>query len=282
MARDIENDLKSGVDDSQAVDGQARFEFGRNWKKFLRLLNPERIAEAEQSLQKLLGAVDLDGTTFLDIGAGSGLFSLAAKRLGANVYSFDADEDCVECVRHLKQRYQPQGEWSIQQASVLDRDFIDGLGCYDAVYAWGVLHHTGRMWQALGNAGIPVAAGGRLVVAIYNDQGWVSKYWRVVKALYNKSNVIKWGLIAAYTPYFVMLRYVVRRLTGKGKLERGMSLWHDMLDWLGGYPFEVATPEEIVAFFVKRDFSLIGIRTCGGRSGCNEFVFRKNLPVVVA
>lgn len=54
-----------------------------------------------------------------------------------------------------------------------------------------------------------------------------------------------------------------------------MSLWYDMIDWLGGYPFEVATPEAIFRFFRDAGFVLEELRTCGGRMGCNEFVFRR-------
>lgn len=245
------------------------------------MMDENRIAAAELSLKRLLKVDDLNEKRFLDIGAGSGLFSLAAKRLGASVSSFDADEGCIECVRRLADTYQTEGDWLIEKASVLDDAFMARLDRHDIVYSWGVLHHTGNMWRALENAAASVTEQGMLAIAIYNDQGWRSRYWTKVKSLYNGSSLMKWILICLYAPYFVGLRYVVRQLTGKGKLERGMSLWYDMLDWLGGYPFEVGTPGQIVEFFVERDFSLIGISTCGGRSGCNEFVFKKSPPAAV-
>ncbi|HOK55985.1 MAG TPA: hypothetical protein PKV21_04510 [bacterium] len=57
--------------------------------------------------------------------------------------------------------------------------------------------------------------------------------------------------------------------------QRGMSPWYDIIDWVGGYPFEVAKPEKIFNFFYKRNFELIKLKTCGGGHGCNEFVFIK-------
>lgn len=257
---------------------EVRFRFGQNWRKFLRTVDAETVGAAARSLQDLLNLSSLEGSRFLDIGAGSGLFSLAAARLGAEVHSFDADDDCVQCVRKLRSSFEAPEKWRIEQASVLDEDYIMALDKSDVVYAWGVLHHTGRMWQALENAATPVKPGGKLVVAIYNDQGWRSRYWGFVKSWYNRSTILKYLLIAVHAPYFVVLRYLVRKLSGKGKLERGMSLWYDMLDWLGGYPFEVAIPEDIVSFYVSRKFALTKLRTCGGRSGCNEYVFVRTLP----
>jgi 2-polyprenyl-3-methyl-5-hydroxy-6-metoxy-1,4-benzoquinol methylase len=257
---------------SEISRGQ-RFEFGANWTQFLNVLNEEGIAQAEKSLKDMLGVRDLASKRFLDVGSGSGLFSLAARRLGATVHSFDYDPESVGCTQELKRRHFPDDcGWTVEQASVLDREYLAGLGHFDVVYSWGVLHHTGAMWLALENVASLVAEGGQLFISIYNDQGWISSYWRTVKKVYARSAILRWPLLLLHGSYLFGLRWVARAVTGRLKLQRGMSLWHDTVDWIGGYPFEVARPEAIFRFFRELGFVLHELKTCGGRHGCNEFV----------
>jgi len=265
-----------------------RFAFGENWARFLTRLDGARIAQAEHSLAARLGPDHLAGKTFLDIGSGSGLFSLAARRLGARVHSFDYDPSSVGCARELKNRYRPgDAEWTIQQGSVLDAAYLRSLGQFDIVYSWGVLHHTGDMWKALENAATLVAPGGFLFIAIYNDQGNTSKRWKKVKILYNR--LPRGFRFLVVVPSFLVLNYhhiikdflrlrPFRTLRNYGR-DRGMSFWRDHIDWVGGYPFEVATPRQIFEFHKARGFSLSWLDTCGGALGCNEFVFQRSGPV---
>ena len=275
-----------GIDQHTAeVEKGQRFEFGENWAWFLDGLTDKRIHEAEKSLSDMLGLPSLAGKTFLDIGSGSGLFSLAARRLGARVYSFDYDPTSVSCTQQLRQRYFPEDdEWRVERGSALDHSYLNGMGRFDVVYSWGVLHHTGSMWEALANAALPVKPGGKLFIAIYNDQGTASRRWTKVKKLYNQLPrplrfLVVW-------PSFLVLnwRSSVRDVL-RGKpfqtireygVERGMSFGRDLIDWVGGYPFEVATPEQIFDFYRQREFNLTRLRTCGGSLGCNEFVFEKS------
>lgn len=253
-----------------------RFGFGENWTRFLSLLDEARIKTAEESLKTMLNVPSLGGKTFLDIGSGSGLFSLAAARLGARVRSFDYDPQSVFCTRKLKDMFfKNSPEWTIDEGSVLDKDWMAGLGSFDVVYSWGVLHHTGNMAGAFANVVDRVAPNGQLFIAIYNDQGWISRYWHTVKKLYNRGGWVRTAVTLVHMPYLFALRWVVRALTGRLSIERGMSLWVDAIDWLGGYPFEVAKPEGVFDFFHARGFTLEKLRTCGGRMGCNEFVFRR-------
>lgn len=255
--------------DAHALDD--RFAFGKNWASFLKHLTPERIADARASLQTLLGVERLDGKRFLDAGSGSGLFSLAAASLGATVHSFDYDPDSVRCTEQLRREYGDGAEWKVERGSVLDAGYLQSLGKFDVVYSWGVLHHTGNLALAMENILIPLTPRGTLTVALYNDQGPVSSYWLAVKKLYTRSRIARPFIVGAHTPY-VVARWLSRRIRGV-RDERGMSLYHDLIDWLGGYPFEVMRPEKVVAFYEARGLSGRTTRNCGRRHGCNEFVF---------
>lgn len=258
---------------AEASCGQG-FEFGANWTRFLKVLDEQRIDQAEKSLKDMLGDSDLRGKRFLDVGSGSGLFSLVVRRLGASVYSFDYDPQAIACTQELKRCYFPDDSgWTVNEASALDEHYLSKLGHFDVVYSWGVLHHTGAMWQALENVALVVAEQGRLYISIYNDQGWTSGYWRAVKKMYARSAILRWPLLPLHGTYLFGLRWLARALTGRLKLERGMSLWHDTVDWIGGYPFAVARPDDVFRFYRDRGIVLQEMKTCAGRHGCNEFVF---------
>src|SRR4051812_24922114 len=105
---------------AEVASGQ-RFEFGKNWARFLENLDDARIGAAERSLAAMLGESTLHGRRFLDAGSGSGLFSLAARRLGARVLSFDFDPHSVACTEELRRRYFPNDtDWRVESGSVLD------------------------------------------------------------------------------------------------------------------------------------------------------------------
>jgi 2-polyprenyl-3-methyl-5-hydroxy-6-metoxy-1,4-benzoquinol methylase len=273
----MQDNTVKALSPADAASLRDRFAFGSNWARFLAILTQERIADAERSLQRMLDVTTLQGKTFLDVGSGSGLFSLAARRLGARVHSFDYDPQSVACTEYLRQHYFPgDPDWSIERGSALDRSYLRQLGQFDVVYSWGVLHHTGQMWEALGCVEAAVSPGGRLFIAIYNEQGWISRYWKSVKRNYVRHAVLRWPLLLFHAPYLVGVRWLVRASRGFEKIDRGMALWRDMVDWVGGYPFEVARPEEILRFYGTRGYSLREMKTCGGRHGCNEFVFVRN------
>ena len=261
-----------------------RFEFGANWARFLSTLNDQRIAEAERSLRRWLATDRLDGVTFLDIGSGSGLFSLAARRLGATVTSFDYDPQSLACTVELRERYfANDAAWTVTQGSVLAADFISSLGTFDVVYSWGVLHHTGQMWEAVGQAQRCVRPGGRLFIALYNDQGKLSDFWRAVKRIYCTGAPGRWAVLGTFIPLFAAINFLAAVKNGRSPRavyrdyvrNRGMSLMHDWIDWLGGYPFEVAGAGKVHSFLHQRGFVMERLFTTPSL-GCNEFLFVRN------
>jgi len=261
------------------------FEFGKNWRQFLTVVDDDRIRAAEQSLSEMLRLDTLTGRSFLDAGCGSGLFSLAARRLGARVHSFDYDPQSVACTRELKHRFAPEDDgWTIDEGSVLDAEYIRSLGHFDIVYSWGVLHHTARMWEGLAVIASAVGLGGRLFVSIYNDQGPKSAFYRRVKRIYCSGPTRRAAVIGAFVPFYVLqgfaydtfaARNPVRRYT-EYRRNRGMSIVHDWLDWLGGYPYEVAKPEEVFDFLSARGFKLLALKTTTSH-GVNQFVLQREM-----
>jgi 2-polyprenyl-6-hydroxyphenyl methylase/3-demethylubiquinone-9 3-methyltransferase len=250
-------------------------------------VDQSRIDEAKRSLQEMLDVDSLAGKSFLDIGSGSGLFSLAATLMGASVRSFDFDPQSVACTKTLRDRFSyDHTMWIVEEASVLDREYLETLGQFDVVYSWGVLHHTGAMWKAIRNAASLVAPNGSFFIAIYNDQGFKSRVWKLVKRLYCSSSFGKFALSGVVLPYFMLRAFAADVLRGRNPASRyanykhhsrGMSLVHDWIDWLGGYPFEVARPDDVRAFCVQFGLTLKRAKDIGVGWGCNEFVFRRSL-----
>lgn len=269
------------------TDPKERFAFGKNWRSFLSVLNDSRIEQAQASLLNMLEFSDFKGMSFLDLGCGSGLFSLAARNLGADVTSFDYDSDAVSCARHLRQRFYPEGiGWHISQGSVLDRHFMNELPLFDVVYSWGVLHHTGDMWRAIESACSKVKPHGKLFLSIYNrlpDRAH-KRICKMKRSYVNAWPIQKRIILACHGSRLLAAEMGSSVLQGKHPFatinayngdSRGMSFWHDIVDWIGGYPYEAARPEEIFDYCLKQGFQLMRLTTNPGH-GCNQFIFQRN------
>jgi 2-polyprenyl-3-methyl-5-hydroxy-6-metoxy-1,4-benzoquinol methylase len=269
-----------------AVETLPAFGFGRNWQRYVKKhLTPQRERIAADSVKRLVG--DVSGKTFFDVGSGSGLFSLAALRLGAaRVVSFDVDKDSVASTSYLREREGAPERWVVRHGSVLDASFLEELGTADVVYSWGVLHHTGSMWRAIRNAAQLTAPGGTFAISIYNDgrtRLLTSERWLGIKRLYNRApRPMQVAMEGAYLGYFFQseLRHAERNpLTTirEYRANRGMAFLTDVTDWLGGYPYEYATVDQITGF-CETDCGLETIEVYpddpNGFS-TNEFVFRR-------
>jgi len=259
------------------------FSFGNNWKIFLENINTESISEAKKSISNYFG--DIQNKTFIDVGSGSGLFSLAAIQLGAKVTSLDIDDNAIECNKLLREKYKIEKEdWKILKGSVLSEQFIQSLGKFDLVYSWGVLHHTGNMYKALQNVDFLMEERSLLYLALYNYNTkkieGTSPFWEKVKSKYNNS-----GKFGKKVIYHIYLSYLILGLCISGKnpydyiknykKKRGMDFYIDIFDWLGGYPYEYATPEKITDFYETKNYSLKKIDKVRSL-GCNQFLFEKN------
>ncbi len=260
---------------------EARFEFGSNWYKYVRKnLTDERIAIAKAHLLDFLDVKDLNGIAFLDIGCGSGVHSLAAQLSGASkIHSFDYDEQSVAATEFCRAKTRSKGNWVVERGDVLDRDYMNGLGQWPLVYSWGVLHHTGDVWQALANAMETVAPDGRFYVALYSeDREKRLQYWLDIKERYANAGPLKKELMFLHNVLSDRMKWKpwkigkLMRQAKKSKESRGMSLFTDIRDWLGGWPMQFVKDQDVVQFAEARGFSLEKIVQIEANT---EFLFRR-------
>jgi predicted RNA methylase len=269
------------------LEFESHFSFGENWAQYAQKIDERRIEEAEKSLIRLLGRESIEGRTFLDIGCGSGLFSLAAVRLGCKrLLAVDLDPNSVETTRKTLERHAPSGaNWDCKRISVFDLDPVH-VGTFDIVYSWGVLHHTGAMYKAIEKASTVVAPHGTLALALYGKTPFCG-LWRIEKRIYSRSP--KWVQRAIERVYYVA---VSARLALKGESlkkrretyfqQRGMDMYIDTRDWLGGYPYESISPNQAMTYMNKLGFEPVRsfVTPCIGLlgAGCDEYSFTKSLP----
>lgn len=270
---------------------ETHFAFGKNWASYAAHISEGEIEEAVRGLSRLLGNERLEGKRFLDIGCGSGLHSLAAIRLGAReVIALDIDQDSVATTQAILARHTPDANFTVKQTSVFDLDPGD-LGMFDVVYSWGVLHHTGDMIRAVRTASRLVAPGGIFVFALYR-RVWMDGFWKHEKRWY--ANASPTAQARARAIYVALFRLGLR-LTGRNlasymanyQSNRGMDFFHDVHDWMGGWPYQSILPAEVeslmggLGFGSVRVFAAKGL--VGGRrigllgAGCDEYAYRRDV-----
>jgi 2-polyprenyl-3-methyl-5-hydroxy-6-metoxy-1,4-benzoquinol methylase len=263
---------------------ELRYGFGKNWAEFIeRKLSDEIVEQSVEHLKSFMKVDTLEGKTFLDIGCGSGIHSLAALRLGAaKVTAFDYDQDSVATSRQVREWAGiPETRWSIGQGSVLDTAFMSSLPKSDIVYSWGVLHHTGAMWDAVRNATIPIKKGGEFYIALYSSDNYVDptpEFWIRLKRAYNQADPMTRTLMELKYVYWILIRPEIE--AGRDPLnlmanygKRGMTAWTDAKDWMGGYPMEFASYAETCDFCkATADLDLVNVLT---GEGCTEYLFAR-------
>ncbi|HYW91795.1 MAG TPA: class I SAM-dependent methyltransferase [Gammaproteobacteria bacterium] len=264
---------------------ESHFEFGANWLSFLDSVSDERVEEAVRGLERLFPDGELAGKRFLDIGCGSGLSMLAALKLGAaSVVGVDIDENSVEAATRCLSRFAAHGPWQVARASVFDPS-LGQLGSFDVVHSWGVLHHSGDLWKALETATTRVNDGGLLAVALYRKTPFC-RFWSVEKSIYsNMPPLVQAPVRLLYEAAFLTAKTIrganPASFVREYKKSRGMSWTHDVHDWLGGYPYESASAEEVRERLGQLGFRMLreNVRSRAGiglfGSGCDEFVAQR-------
>ena len=271
--------LKSG----EAVS-KSHFDFGENWREFsANHLSAERIEEARREFRILTAGLDFEGATFLDVGFGQGFGSLFAEEMGAKVAGIDSNPKCLEAVEFSRKAFPNDVGRNLDLAvgSILSVQDVERLRAktvcgYDVIHAWGVLHHTGKMTEAFTNCANLLCDEGHLIVAIYNAH-WSSPFWKQVKKLYCLSGrKTRKAMIWFFAPLVAGAKVLVKKGNPFNK-ERGMDFMVDLVDWVGGYPYEWATVDQIVDLGEKHDLQIVRVIRSSVPTGCNEFVFRRKL-----
>ncbi len=261
------------------------FDFGSNWKHYsTQALTRRRVEGARQAFIVLTSGIELRSRSFLDVGFGQGLTALCAADAGATVYCLDVNPRCAEALELTSQYFLPEAKekLTVISGSILSTTDVRQLreksgsdgGGYDVVHSWGVLHHTGNMEKAFANCVGLVKPGGQLIVAIYNRH-WSSSLWERIKYLYCRlPRIGQKAMIWLFVPVIYLAKLLGTRQNPLKK-ERGMDFLVDVVDWVGGYPYEYATVDEVLDLGIKYGLQVLRVSPAGVPTGCNEFVFTR-------
>ena len=270
-----------------------RFSFGSNWNEFIdnSITNKSFDRKLKYCINHLSNTFSksIDKKIFIDIGCGSGLFSLAAIKLNASkVLSFDFDLNSVNTTNKLLSLKGVDKE----KANSLQHDIRNEIilsnylnaeqskKIQKFIYCAGVVHHTGNVYLSMDNVSkLANNKNDEIFISIYNKIPVLTFLWWLEKKIY--INVGIWRRLAlfiwlfAWSSYWILkLQNPIKNIQRYGDNDRGMSFLTDAKDWLGGYPYEPLYKEDVIAFFKKRNFELINFNR-GGNWGLNDYLFKK-------
>jgi hypothetical protein len=173
--------------------------------------------------------------------------------------------------------------WRVEPGDILDQGYVGALSSFDVVISWGVLHHTGSLWTALAHAGSLVAPGGMLWIALYHRTPQSRRSERMKRLYLGLPGPAKTLMRGAYGGRKLFKALVKRQPLPalRGSYDRrGMSWRRDIEDWLGGYPYEVSSPGEVLARLRPAGFELRRLEDGVGEGSNDVYLFRRDGPEV--
>jgi ubiquinone/menaquinone biosynthesis C-methylase UbiE len=174
-------------DDMRQEEGTTQRVYGKLWDKYE---TDEYIKEAYRIIESRFKNNEFDlsvlkGKTILDMGCGSGRYTIALTKTGAEkVYGIDLGKESIRKAALIAEK---SGIRNIEfdVGSVLDLPYEDNL--FDFIYSNGVLHHTENLEQGINELYRTLKPGGESFLYLYADGGifWYSrkKMPRVMKKI---------------------------------------------------------------------------------------------------